>query len=142
MSDKHDLKQSIEELDCDLSPTWLELGSRVSGLAASLKLKAAGTELAGAADHLSQETDRLCNHVKHLHADVLDLVKNLESRIPLPLADASADRSATEVPHDEVQKESIQIQRETHELRNSFKDILKALFMWVDDPVERVRDKK
>lgn len=142
MSDKRNLQHSIQEVDRDLSPSWIELSSRVSELAASLKLKAVGTELAGAADHLSQETDRLCSHVERLHADVLDLVENLESRIPLPEAGASADKVATAVPHDEVQRESIQIQREKHELRDSFKDVLKALFMWVDDPVERVRDKK
>jgi len=136
MSDN--LQHSIEEVDRDLSPSWIELSSKVSELAASLKLRAAGTELAGAADHLSQETDRLCSHVERLHADVLDLVENLEARLPLPEPDAKL----AAVAHDEVQKESIQIQREKHELRNDFKDVLKALFMWVDDPVERVREKK
>jgi hypothetical protein len=41
-----------------------------------------------------------------------------------------------------VDLEKIQIQREKHELRNDFKDVLKALFMWVDDPVDRVRGKR
>jgi hypothetical protein len=140
MSDN--LQTSIEEVDRDLSPSWIALSARVSELAASLKLRAAGTELAGAADHLSQETDRLCSHVERLHADVLGLVEDLESRLPLPEADASSDGTAAAAAHDEVQKESIKIQREKHELRNDFKDVLKALFMWVDDPVERVREKK
>lgn len=140
MSDN--LQHRFEEIDRDLSPSWIDLSTRVSELAASLKLKAAGTELAAEADHLSQETDRLCSHVERLHADVIDLVENLEARLPLPEADASADGKPVAVAHDEVQEESIQIQREKHELRNDFKDVLKALFMWVDDPVERVRGKK
>jgi hypothetical protein len=140
MSDN--LQHSFEEINRDLAPSWIELSSRVSELAASLKLKSAGTELAADADHLSQETDRLCRHVERLHAEVIDLVENLESRIPFREADASPKRNPADVEHDEVQKESIQIQREKHELRNDFKDVLKALFMWVDDPVERVREKK
>ncbi len=28
-----------------------------------------------------------------------------------------------------------------HELRSGYRDIIKALFMWKDDPVERARDK-
>jgi hypothetical protein len=42
----------------------------------------------------------------------------------------------------EIEKESIEIQRESHELRSDFKDIIKALFMWRDDPEERVRERR
>ncbi len=36
---------------------------------------------------------------------------------------------------------AIQLQREEHEFKANFKDILKAAFMWKDSPKERVRNK-
>jgi hypothetical protein len=36
-----------------------------------------------------------------------------------------------------VEREYTRIQRENHELRADFKDVLKALFMWRDDPKDR-----
>jgi hypothetical protein len=140
MSDN--LQHSFEEIDRDLAPSWIALSGKVRALAANLKLRSAGTDLAGDAEHLSAETARLCDHVERLHAEVIDLVENLESRIPLPEPDASGDYRPKDVDCDEVDLEKIQIQREKHELRNDFKDVLKALFMWVDDPVDRVRGKR
>lgn len=136
MNDK--LKHSTEELDRDLSPSWIELGSKVRTLASDLKLKAAGTPLAGDADHLSQQTSRLCDHVERIHADVIDLLENLETRIPLRDSNGGSSDPAC----DDVEKEKIQIQRESHELRSDFKDVIKALFMWRDDPEERVKNKR
>ena len=106
-----------------------------------MKLKAAGTNLAPDADHLSQETSLLCDHVERLHADVLGLLSNLETQLPLPESDTHPEGKPTGVNHDDIGKEAIKIQREHHELRNDFKDVIKALFMWRDDPVERVREK-
>lgn len=138
---KDNLKTSVDELDKDLSHSWIELSDKVRDLARDLKLKAAGSEFASDAEHLSQQTSRLCDHVEKLHADVIDLVENIEDRVPLPEPDGlSGPKSDPDV--DNVEKEKINIQRESHELRNDFKDVLKALFMWVDDPKERVRDKK
>ncbi|MBB5352463.1 hypothetical protein HNR46_002709 [Haloferula luteola] len=37
--------------------------------------------------------------------------------------------------------ESVQIEREHHVPSSDFMDVVKALFMWRDDPVERVRQK-
>lgn len=136
MSDN--LQQSFEEIDKDLAPSWIELSDRVRGLAAALKLKSAGTSLAADADHLEQETARLCGHVEHLHADVIDLINKLENQSPLPETDASPIPLKSE----EVDHEYSRIQRENHELRADFKDILKALFLWRDDPNDRVRDGK
>lgn len=126
------LRHSIGEIDKDLAPTWIELSDRVRDLSAALKLKAAGSALAADADHLAQETARLCGHVERIHADVNDLVGKLEMQIPLPEPDvpASLKSEATEL-------EWVRIQRENHELRTDFMDVLKALFLWRDDPRDR-----
>ena len=133
-----DLKNNLTEIDKDLSNSWIELSEKVRDLATDLKLKTAGTIFATEADHLSSQTSRLCEHVTKFHTDVIDLIENIETRLPLPESD-SAD---SETPDPEaLDQEKIQIQREKHELRNDFKDILKALFMWVDDPHERLKSK-
>ena len=67
------------------------------------------------------------------------MVENIETRVPL-IGSEGAQPAKTAV--DEIERETIQIQRESHELRNDFKDILKALFMWKDDPEERIKEKK
>lgn len=132
------LKHNVEELDKDLSHSWIDLSSNVRTLASDLKLKAAGTSLAADADHLSREASRLCDHVERIHADVIDLLETLETRIPIQ----RSNEDESDVSCNDVEKEKIQIQREKHELRTDFKDVLKALFMWVDDPKERVKSKK
>lgn len=132
------LKQRVEEVDKDLAHSWIDLSTKVRDLAADLKLKSAGTPLSSDANHLSQETSRLCDHVERLHSDVIDLLENIESRVPIQELDADPSN----IPNDDVEKETIQIQRESHELRSDFKDVLKALFMWRDDPVERIREKQ
>jgi hypothetical protein len=133
------LKNNLEEVDKDLSSSWRDLSEKVRSLSADLKLKTAGSEFAAEADHLSQQTSRLCDHVAKLHVDVVDLIENLETQVPLPESDAVSSPAITDA--DAIDQEKIQIQREKHELRNDFKDVLKALFMWVDDPKERLRDK-
>jgi hypothetical protein len=133
-----DLKNNLAEVDKDLSNSWIELSGKVRDLATDLKLKTAGTIFATEADHLSQQTSRLCDHVAKLHADVIDLIENIETHLPLPESDAAN----SEIPDPEaLDQEKIQIQRESHELRKDFKDVLKALFMWVDDPQERLKSK-
>lgn len=138
---KDNLKTSVDELDKDLSPSWIELSDKVRSLAQDLKLKTAGSDYSSEAEHLAQQTSRLCDHVEKLHTDVIDLVENIEDRVPLPEFDGYSGSDAGSKDPDTVEKEKIQIQRESHELRNDFKDVLKALFMWVDDPKERVKDK-
>jgi hypothetical protein len=132
------LQQSVSEVDKDLVRSWIDLSKKVRDLSADLKLKAAGTDLSGDASHLSQEASRLCEHVEHIHADVIELLENIETR--LPIRDSGAMESRPEPG--EIEKESIEIQRESHELRSDFKDIIKALFMWRDDPEERVRERR
>lgn len=133
------LKNNLAEVDKDLSHSWIDLSEKVRDLSADLKLKTAGSTFASEADHLSIQTSRLCDHVAKLHADVIDLIENIEIHIPLPESDAA--KSAPISNLEALDQEKIQIQRESHELRNDFKDVLKALFMWVDDPKERLRQK-
>jgi len=133
-----DLKNNLAEVDKDLSISWIDLADSVRDLATDLKLKTAGTIFAAEADHLSQQTSRLCDHVAKIHADVIDLIENIETHLPLPESDAA---KAANPNLDALDQEKIQIQREKHELRNDVKDVLKALFMWVDDPKERLRQK-
>lgn len=66
-----------------------------------------------------------------IHTEIRDLLLDHfeESTV------ASADEARPEV----VQA-AIQIEREAHTLKAEFMDILKALFMWKDDPVERARN--
>jgi hypothetical protein len=132
------LQHSINEIDKDLAPSWIEHSDRVRNLAAALKLKAAGTALAADADHLAQETSQLCGHVERLHADVIDLVGKLETQVPLP----EPDLQTTPLKSEELDHEYNRIQRENHELRADFKDVLKALFLWRDDPNDRARNEK
>ena len=136
------IDESFKEIERDLDHSWIDLSTRVRELASALKLKAAGSDLAAEADHLSSEAARLCDHIERLHAEVIDLLDNLESRLPLPEHDASGEGKPKNVNCDDVQKESIQINRESHELRSDIKDVIKALFLWRDDPVERVRGKR
>jgi len=136
MSDN--LQHSFEAVDQDLASSWIALSAEVRTLAGDLKTKAAGTALSAEADKLSHQASRLCDHVERIHEDVIDLLENIETRIP----DRGQAGFDTNVDCGEVEKEKIQIQRESHELKSDFKDILKALFMWVDDPEERVREKK
>lgn len=136
------IHESFKEIDRDLDHSWIDLSTRVRELASGLKLKAAGSHFTADADHLAQDVSLLCDHVERLHADVIDLLANLETHLPLPETDAPADAKAGDLVQEEIRREAIQIQREHHELRNDFKDIIKALFMWRDDPAERVREKK
>lgn len=126
------LQHSIEEIDKDLALSWIELSDRVRDLAAALKLKAAGTGLAADADYLAQEAGRLCGHVERIHADVNDLVGKLETQIPLPKHEVAAPLNS-----EVTELEWVRVQRENHELRADFMDVLKALFLWRDDPRDR-----
>ena len=136
------LQKNLDDIDKDLAVSWIDLSANVRDLTADLKLKAIGSALAADADHLFQKTSQLCNHVERMHADVIDLLENIETRMPLPERDASAVLPSTNnLDPDEIDLEKIQIQRESHELRNNFTDVLKALFMWVDDPKQRVRER-
>lgn len=133
------LKNHLTELDKDLSNSWINLSEKVRELADDLKIKAKGSEFAAEADHLSKETARICDHVRKLHADMIDLIENIETHLPMPEPDVTTPAILND--SEALNQEIIRIQREKHEMRKDIKDILKALFLWVDDPKERLREK-
>lgn len=53
--------------------------------------------------------------------------------------DDTSDKSS-ESPA-EVAVAAVEIEREAHTMKPEFKDVLKALFMWKDDPIERAKQK-
>ncbi len=130
------LKTVYSELDRDLSPDWMVLSSKVRELSARLECDAAGTKLAIDAGLLVNHASLLCDHVERIHRDVGKLLGEIDDRI------SQVDPIPKGVDAAEVHREALQIHRETHELRGDFKDIIKALFMWQDDPVERAKNKK
>jgi hypothetical protein len=133
------LKNNLAELDKDLSDTWINLSEKVRKLAYDLKIKAKGSEFAAEADDLSKETARICDHVTKFHTDIINLIENIETQLPLPDPDVAVSPILND--SEALNQEIIRIQREKHEMRKDIKDILKALFLWVDDPKERLREK-
>lgn len=130
------MQTNLENLKFDPATEWLALSARVRTLANRLTEKTHATDYAAAAEELTSETSRLCDHLERIYRDVGNLLTELD----LPFPERKTSSSAIEL--DEVQREAIQIHRETHELRADFKDIIKALFMWQDDPTERVLKKR
>jgi hypothetical protein len=130
------LEEVYSDVDHDLSAEWLELSTRVRSLVDQMQKKAKGTILAGDATTLAADTAKLCDHVERVHLDVGKLLVELDQQMP------EMDFTPSNVDAAEIQREAIQIHRESHELRANFKDIIKALFMWQDDPVARAREKK
>jgi hypothetical protein len=122
------LENAYHDVDHDLSTEWLALTERVRTLTHEIDSAAASdkTRL------LLSDVSKLCDHVERLHVDVALLLKELSPEIEI---EKSPEESVA------IQNESIQIRREVHELRADFKDILKALFMWQDDPADRIREK-
>jgi hypothetical protein len=121
------LQEASSEVTRDLSPEWLDLSSRVRRLAAASS---------PADSALAQEAQRLCEHVERLHADVEQLLGSLRANDG-PLA-GSIEARANEP--DVIDKANIEIQREMHQ-KSDLQHIIKALFMWKDDPVQRVRER-
>lgn len=55
------------------------------------------------------------------------------------LGDTFEAEAGTQHDDPEVHSAEIEIEREQHTIKTSPKDVLKALFMWRDDPVERAK---
>ncbi len=125
------MQTNLEKVESDHSAEWMTLSDKVRTLVSSLNEKAHGTHLEADTSELLGETTLLCDHLTRLHREVGNLLTEPHEKLS----------GSTTVDLDEVQREAIQIHRETHELRADFKDIIKALFMWQDDPTERVLKK-
>lgn len=126
-----DLQEASSDLSRDLSPEWLDLSSRVRRLALEAQSKSVDSSLAN-------EALRLCDHVERLHADVEQLLVNLRtdhSGFPEP----TPVPAHTPPPPEKINEANLQIQREMHQ-KSDLEHIIKALFMWKDDPEKRARD--
>jgi len=119
------------EVSPDLSPEWLALSARVRQLAAE----------AGPHTPLAQNAIRLCEHVERLHSDCEQLLASLSaSNAAARAVTSEALESLPKPPPAKIDEANIEIQREMHQ-KGDLQHIIKALFMWKDDPVERVRTK-
>lgn len=123
-----DLKEASSEVCRDLSPEWLDLSSRVRRLAAASSLTDSS---------LAREALRLCDHVERLHADVEHLLGTLKAEKEPLIGSLEARAFEPEI----IDKANIEIQREMHQ-KSDLQQIIKALFMWKDDPVQRVRERE
>ncbi|NJR42887.1 MAG: hypothetical protein HC767_09745 [Akkermansiaceae bacterium] len=130
------LEKIYSHVDHDLSAEWLDLSTRVRHLVGQIQNKAKGTILAEDAAILAVDASKLCDHVERVHLDVGKLLIELDQQMP------EMDFTPSNVDPAEIQRETIQIHRESHEMKANFKDVIKALFMWQDDPMDRVREKK
>jgi hypothetical protein len=124
------------QVNDELSGKWLDLSSRVRKRADDLQIKAIATPLAAEATQLNADLARLCDHVERIHRDVGKLISGPEE------AQSTLGSVHPDLKSEEVQREAVRIHQENHEIRADFKDIIKALFMWQEDPVERTREKR
>lgn len=131
----NELDEVFSEINRDLSSEWIDLSTRVRNRLQAVYNKSAGTPFEGELAILAVDTSKICDHLERIHRDVEKLLVELDEKIP------EIDFTPENIDPDEVRREAIQIQQETHELRADFKDVIKALFMWRDDPEERVREK-
>jgi len=127
-----DFHEASSEISRELSPQWLELSSRVRRLA----IETQSTGSSGAS--LAAEALRLCDHVERLHSDVEQLLVTLRADDDSPLHSSSFDTPVT-APAEDIDQANLQIQDEMHQ-KSDLSHVIKALFMWKDDPVKRVRE--
>jgi hypothetical protein len=127
-----DFHEASSEISRELSPQWLELSSRVRRLA----IEAQSTGSSGSA--LAAEALRLCDHVERLHSDVEQLLVTLRADDDA-LGHAPLE-TLPPAPPEDIDQANIQIQDEMHQ-KSDLSHVIKALFMWKDDPIQRVREK-
>lgn len=123
------LLDASTEVSRDLSPEWLALSARVRQLAAE----------AGPGTPLAHSAILLCEHVERLHSDCEQLLANLaDSDAATRIITSEALETLPKPPLAKIDEANIEIQREMHQ-KSDLKHIIKALFMWKDDPVDRAR---
>lgn len=124
-----DFHEASSEISRELSPQWLELSSRVRRLA----IETQSTGSSGTA--LDAEALRLCDHVERLHSDVEQLLVTLHTDD----IHGAPQETLPPPPIEAIDEANIQIQDEMHQ-KSDLSHVIKALFMWKDDPVKRVRE--
>jgi len=127
------------------SESWQQLAIDVETRARTLRDLAEGTPLAAPAADLARDAGHLASQIERLAAAAPAFLTHLgrpESPEP-PKSPESSEPPATDPKLEaEIHREMLQIQRETHDGNVELMDIVKALFMWRDDPAERVRERK
>jgi len=100
-----------------------------------VKIEAAEGRLLAALESLpSDHPVRLAaDELLSAHAEVREMVRDAY--------EAGAQDRKPEFTDEHEVRAAIDIERDAHTLKPEFKDVLKALFMWKDDPATRVRDK-
>jgi len=124
------LETARDDVRQDLSSKWLALSSQVKDGANSIQAKTVGTGLGSETTALASDTQQLCNHFERIHADVEKLL--------LLLNGESFDSSKSDSILDSTssQKQVLIAQENDHKENDTLKDVIKALFMWRDDPAE------
>jgi hypothetical protein len=123
------LENARDEICQELSSKWLVLSNQVRQQALSLKSRTVGTALSGEASALAQDSEKLCGHFERLHGDLEKLLKLLSDE-ETELGQVQSAPVATESA-----RQAIQAQDKDHRKSDDLKDVIKALFMWRDNPV-------
>lgn len=111
--------------------SWRKLANEVGQQAAALRDLASGSPFAPQAVELAENASHLASQIERL----ADAASGLLNQLGPPNAGQPTDSTIAS----EIEQEMIQIQRETHDGNVELLDVVKALFMWRDDPAERVR---
>lgn len=114
--------------------SWSQLAEHVGARLENLRLRAAGTSLESDVEHIAKDAAKLCDHVAYLHQEAHRWFTESSG-----LRD-SGETDPAESPAAEVQRAAVTIHREQHEQSDNPLQVIKALFMWVDTPEERVRE--
>ena len=125
----------ISDVNHELSSEWIVLSNRVRSRLQEVHAMASGTPVEAELALLAADTSKICDHIERIHSNVGQLLSELDEKPSEP------EPATPTVEPTEVQLGAIQIQRETHELDQDFKGIIKALFMWKDDPAEKAKEK-
>jgi len=111
----------------------LGLTARVRERLARLQRETSGTGLGQEVSALAADTSQLCDHIERLHGEAHRLIAEYRA-LTLEVESAGLD-----VETEEMQRTAIEIQRDQHRKSASTMEFIKAMFMWVDTPEERLR---
>lgn len=120
-----------------LSPSWPEATGEIRSLLAKLSPVVRNSPSAQDYERLQALTLRLCSHLEQIHQQAAKYLDEPEKSLP---SGGSYSVHKEQNPEEFV-REAIQIERESHEHQGSFKEIIKALFLWQDHPDERIEKK-
>jgi hypothetical protein len=113
---------------------WLELTQRVRRRLERLHHQAVNSPDSDEFKLLAAETEMMCNQMEHLHREAHRLLSKY--------GEGSAENApgSSDIEVAEVERASVDIQREQHEQSAGPMEIIKALLLWRDVPEERVRE--